>query len=165
MTGMGDIPGQSDRRAVCRENSGKNFLSLERGHMTRRFHSFASGRMVIYILFIHLINIYCTACVLKSQVYLFFSWKEMTLKYRQVSALAGVARLVGAPCHTQKGCRLNSWSGHIPRFWVRSSVGEPTSGNQSMILSHIYASLSFSSPSSLSKSNEKVSLDEDKKYI
>lgn len=32
--------------------------------------------------------------------------------------LANMAQLVGALFHTPKGCRLVSWSGHIPTFWV-----------------------------------------------
>ena len=33
-----------------------------------------------------------------------------------------VAQLVGALIHAPKDCRLNSWSGHIPRLWVQSPV-------------------------------------------
>ena len=39
---------------------------------------------------------------------------------------------------------FHSWSGHIPRLWVRSPVRACTGGNLSMFLSHIDLSLSLS---------------------
>ena len=46
-----------------------------------------------------------------------------------------VAQLVGALFCAPKGCRLISWSGHIPRLQVQSLVRAYTRGNQSMFLS------------------------------
>ena len=37
-----------------------------------------------------------------------------------------VAKLVGMSSHKPKGCRFNSWSGHMPRLWVWSLVGAHT---------------------------------------
>lgn len=34
-----------------------------------------------------------------------------------------VAQLIGALSHTPKGCRVDSWSGHIPASQVQSLVG------------------------------------------
>ena len=48
------------------------------------------------------------------------------------SALAIVAQVVGASSHDLKGHEFDSWSGHIPRLQVRSLVGEPMEGDQSM---------------------------------
>ena len=41
-------------------------------------------------------------------------------------ALTGMAQLVGASSHRLKDCGSNSQLGHIPRLWVRSSVGACT---------------------------------------
>ena len=73
-------------------------------------------------------------------------------------ALADVAQLVGALSYKPKLCVFDSWSGHMPRLSVRSPVGslqEVTSG----CLSHTLMLFSLS----LSQSNEKMSLGEDKK--
>ena len=77
--------------------------------------------------------------------------------------LASVAQLIRVWSHNQKeGCGFNSQSGHIPTLWVWSPVLIHTRVNQLMLFPHITLSLSpFSLPSSLSKSNEKISLGED----
>ena len=62
-----------------------------------------------------------------------------------VLSLTSVAQLVGAL--SMIGCGFDSQSGHIPRLWVRFSVGACTGGNQLMLLSHINVFLSpFLSP-------------------
>ena len=60
-----------------------------------------------------------------------------------------VAQLVGAQSHRLKGHRLDSLSGHIPRFWVQSLARAHTGNNLLMFLSHINVSLSLPLPSSL----------------
>lgn len=37
--------------------------------------------------------------------------------------MASEAQLVGESYRASKGCRFDSWSGHVPRLWVRSLVG------------------------------------------
>ena len=64
--------------------------------------------------------------------------------FKSEFCLGQVVQLVGASPHTPKGCRFNSWSGHIPRLRVQSPVRAHTGDNQSMFLSHINVSLSLS---------------------
>ena len=40
-----------------------------------------------------------------------------------------------------RGCRFNSWSGHMPGLWAWSLVGEHARGDRLMFLSHIGVSL------------------------
>ena len=61
-----------------------------------------------------------------------------------------VAQLVGGLSHTPKCYRLDSWSGHLPRLWLRSPVGAHTAGSWSLFLSYINVPLSLPA-SSLSK--------------
>ena len=80
------------------------------------------------------------------------------------SALASVAQLVGASSHTQKGHGFDSWSGHMPRLWVQSSIGACTAGNPSMFLSHTGNSSLSLPPLPLSlKSMVEISSGKDKK--
>ena len=65
---------------------------------------------------------------------------------KMIQALAGVAQLVGTFSHKSKGCRFDSWSGHMPRLQVWSPVGVSTRGNWSMFLSCIDVSLLLSPP-------------------
>ena len=53
-----------------------------------------------------------------------------------------------ASSHKAKGCRFNSWSGHMPGLWVRAPYGACTRSNQLMFLSHVDVSLPL--PPSLS---------------
>ena len=70
------------------------------------------------IMWMHLILLICTV-----------------VKHRWDGRPGRVAPLVGASSHTPKGCRLNSWSGHVPRFQGRPLVSVRTGGNQSVSLS------------------------------
>ena len=63
-----------------------------------------------------------------------------------------VAQLFGVLFSTLKGRGFDSWSGHIPRLWVQSPVGERMGGTQSMCLTLTF----FSLPSSLSKINKHI---------
>ena len=58
----------------------------------------------------------------------------MINKKKHRLTLASVSQLVGASSLTPKGCRFDSQSGHIPRFWVQSLVGVQMC-NQSLSLS------------------------------
>ena len=58
-----------------------------------------------------------------------------------------------------KGCRSDSWSGHIPGLWARSLVGGVGEANRLMFLSHISVSLLyFALPSPLSGPENKIAL-------
>ena len=44
------------------------------------------------------------------------------------------AQVIGASFHAPKGCRFDSWSGHIPRLQVQSPVRTHIGGYTLMIL-------------------------------
>ena len=46
-----------------------------------------------------------------------------------------MAQLVGALFCAPGGRQFDSWSGHMPRLWVRSMIGVHAGGNQPMFLS------------------------------
>ena len=79
-------------------------------------------------------------------------WIHMSFWFSVVGFFRHVARScpgqedkwVRARSHTPKGCRFNSWSGHIPRLKVRSPDTVSMGGNQMMLLSHITVSFSLS---------------------
>ena len=83
-------------------------------------------------------------------------------------ALGSVAQLVEASSRSQKGCRFNSWSGHIIGARIIPSLGacNPLSRHlqKATCWCFSFALMFLSLPSSLSKSNEKkMSSGEDKK--
>ena len=59
-------------------------------------------------------------------------------------ALTGVPRLVEVLSCTQKILGFDSWSGHMPKLWVLSLVGQVEKQLTVIFLSHINVSLSLS---------------------
>ena len=51
------------------------------------------------------------------------NWQIQFLRILKISALAGVAQLVGVSCHRSKGHRFDSQLGLRPRFQVQSPAG------------------------------------------
>ena len=77
---------------------------------------------------------------ISGNIYSLYGLEEFnTLKMPIVLWLCGS---VGASSHKPKGCKFNSWSGHMPRLWVLSLVRVHLRGNQSVFPSHIDVSLS-----------------------
>ena len=75
-----------------------------------------------------------------------------------------VGQSVGALPPMPEGCGFDSWSGHMPRLWVQSSIGACTAGNPSMFLSHTGNSSLSLPPLPLSlKSMVEISSGNDKK--
>ena len=66
---------------------------------------------------------------------------KLTITKISVSWSGLVAQLVGASCHSLKGCRFYPHSGRILRLQFPSLVGAYTGGKKSMFLSHINVSL------------------------
>ena len=72
-----------------------------------------------------------------------WSFDCLVRKYKRLKDSPGqVAELVGASSHASKGCRFDSWSGHIPRLWVQSPVGAHRAQPVDISLSHWCFSLS-----------------------
>ena len=62
-----------------------------------------------------------------------------------------VAQLFRVLSHPPKGCRFDSWPGHIPKLCVQCLVRVHREGNWSMFLSHMDDSLSSPHPSEINK--------------
>lgn len=60
---------------------------------------------------------------------------QATARGKRRGSPAGVAPLVGASSHAQKGCGFESQSGHTPRFQVQFRVRTCAEGSQPMSLS------------------------------
>ena len=85
------------------------------------------------------------------------SFKKLT-----TCSLASVPQLFGALSCKLKGRRFGSRSGHMPRLQVAGLIpGQHAYERASDRVSPSHRSLTLSPPSSLSKTNEKVSLSED----
>ena len=109
----------------------------------------------------HISLLFCQLSINLSDCLISLLFSLLSSEERHGATLARAVRLVGvSSCNrkvaglipsqgTYPGCGFGHWSGRL-RLLVRAHVG----GNQSMFLSL---------PSSLSKGNEKMSLDEDKK--
>ena len=63
-----------------------------------------------------------------------------------------------------KGCRFDSWSGHVPRLWVLSPVGVHRRATNQCDISHVDVSLRLSTSFPLSLKSVSVRIERERKF-